>query len=337
MQNNTSKKFRITLIIALIAAITILHYATRENELIRHIVYRDLYFVPIMLSAFWFGLRGGFAASLSVAALYVPLVLVSDKYFPPLEFSNIMQVILFIIVGAILGVLHNREVRRQLELRKAERLAALGRAASAIAHDMKTPLVAIGGFVTQVQRKMPADESINKKLDIVLREVGRLENLVKDMLTFARTMDLEKGSCDLKTLLAETMEVARESADRRKVALQFESGQDPALAQIDHDRMKQVFINLIGNAIEASPEGGQVAIRLLPSPKAIQVEIADQGDGIPADQREKIFAPFFTTKKEGTGLGLAIAKKIIDAHDGRIDVLDNPGQGTIFRINLPVG
>ncbi len=336
MAHNFSSRFRIILIATMIAAITVLHYGTRESEYFRHIVYRDLYFVPVMLAAFWYGLRGGLAASLSAAALYIPLVLSLDRPFPSVEFGNLMQVILFVIVGAILGTLRDREVARQLELRKTESLAALGKAASAIAHDMKTPLVAIGGFVSQVRRKMPADEPVCKKLDIVLKEVSRLENLVKDMLAFARPLELQKNSCDLKTLLAETVEIAKESAHRHKVELQFEDSLDSVSYQIDKNRMQQVFFNLIGNAIEASPEGERVVVRLLPSDKAIQVEIADQGSGIPAYLREKIFTPFFTTKKEGTGLGLAIVKKIIDAHKGNIEVADNLGHGTLFRITLPV-
>lgn len=330
----SSRTIKTTLVVVLVAGITVLHYTTRQSAAFQHIFYRDLYFLPIILAGFWQGLRGGLFTSLTITILYLPSVLLPIDRLTAMDFGNLLQVVLFNVVGCGLGLLRDREVRRQRELQKTESLAAMGKAVSAVAHDMKTPLVAIGGFTAQVRRGLSAEEPACKKLDLVLQQVTRLETMVKDMLAFARPLELQKTEHDLNTFLQETLEVASEAARQRGVKVHCLLCEHPVSLQIDHDRLQQAVLNLLSNAIEATPESENVTVSLSSKSKSIHLEIADRGEGIPRKRRKEIFSPFFTTKKDGTGLGLAIVKKIVEAHEGNIEVLDNQEKGTIFRITL---
>lgn len=336
MTDKQTKIYWIVLIVTLVTLITFLHYLTRIDEGLYHVFYRELYFLPIILSGFWFGLRGGLSTSLAITALYVPFVLIPLENFNVHDFGNLMQIVLFNIVGGVLGLLRDRELIHQKELRKAESLATMGKAISSIAHDMKTPLVAIGGFTSQVRRKLFPDEpDCCKKLDMVLQQANRMESMVKDMLAFARPLKLQRSVNDFNKFVQETVEIAQESALKYNVKLQHDSDDRSVPLNFDKHRLQQALLNLISNAIEASPEGEAVTVTVSLTGKRIQVDIADRGEGIRPENREEMFAPFFTTKKEGTGLGLAIVKKIIEAHDGNIEVQDNQGgKGTIFRVAL---
>ena len=256
--------------------------------------------------------------------------------FSPNDFNRVMEIILYNTVAAILGLLTDRHETEHERLLKAESLAAMGRAVSGVAHDMKTPLIAIGGFTKMVQRNMEKGDPCYQKLDIVVHETLRLEKMVKDMLDFSRPLELCPIEEDLHELIRRSIAVVEESAQERKVKIRFRlaDGLSPILC--DSARMEQVFINLLMNAVQASPEGETVKVKAVREGNRIRVDISDDGCGIPHEQREEIFAPFFTTKKEGTGLGLPIVKKIVEAHDGRLDLSDNPEKGVTFSVLLPL-
>lgn len=140
-----SRSGRTAFIASLVVGISLLHYLTQPSRPYEHTFYRELYFLPLILASFWFGLRGGLATSLSITALYLPFVFRQQGWFSPVKFDNTMEVLLFNVVAATLGLLRDREADHQRRLREAESLAAMGTALSSVAHDMKTPLIAIGG------------------------------------------------------------------------------------------------------------------------------------------------------------------------------------------------
>lgn len=329
------KIIRIVLLVLAVTIITILHYRTSQLEISTHIIFRELYFLPIILAGFWFGVRGALAVSFSITLFYLPFTLSLPQRITGHYLENILQIVLFNIIGLLIGWLRDREKKQQKKLLEAENLAAMGRAVSCIAHDMKTPLIAIGGLVRQVRRKVE-EEGLAQKLEIAIDQVRRLEVLVGDMLAFARPLKLEYSLGKVSDLLREAATIAGGKAELHNVRLHIELQQEMPLFEYDPNRLRQAFLNLINNALEASPPDSQVTLRCHCEQEGAIIEVIDQGEGIPQERQHDIFTPFVTTKKEGTGLGLSIIKKVIDAHSGRIEVGRNGDRGTIFRITLPL-
>ncbi|MCB2186493.1 MAG: HAMP domain-containing histidine kinase [Deltaproteobacteria bacterium] len=318
----------------LVAGLTALHYLTLAHYEFLHLAYRDLYFLPLFLAAFWFGLRGALLTSLVIILLYVPWLLQHEAHSDTYELSSLIQMGLFVVVSGALGWLSDQARRRREELRQARDLAAMGRAVSAVAHDMKTPLMAIGGFVRQVERTLPPDDPAVVKLEIALHQTARLEAMVRDMLSFARPLDLNLDSVELGALARDVVAVAGALADQREVRLAVETPLGEVTCPADRLRLEQALLNLVNNAVEASEPGQEVVVRAVRVGDLPALEVVDQGPGIPPAQRQEVLQPFFSTKKEGTGLGLAIVNKVVEAHGGQLEILDQTGPGTIFRLTL---
>lgn len=327
-------KSRILIVVSLIMSVAIPHYFAAMSRHKYHILCQGLFFLPVILGGFWFGLRGGLAASIGVSVVLTPFIVIHWNAFSADDFNSVMEVVLYNAVGAILGILRDREQVNQQRLREAESLAAMGRALSSVAHDMKTPLIAIGGFTLWVKRHIESHNPCHEKLDIVVKETTRLENMVKDMLDFAKPLELHLGHQSIDRLIQESLAVVETVAKDRQVRIQSRFWGRIAPAPLDGMRIKQVLINLIVNAVQASPEGETVTVACHQHQESIVIDVSDLGCGIPKDQRALIFNPFFTTKKEGTGLGLAIVKKIAEAHNGSLEILDNPDRGITFRVTL---
>ncbi|HAA02021.1 MAG TPA: hypothetical protein DCE18_01470 [Syntrophobacteraceae bacterium] len=221
-------------------------------------------------------------------------------------------------------------------LRDAESLAAMGRAAASLAHDLKTPLVAIGGFTSLVRRHLEEGSADRNKLDIVLAETRRLEAMVKDMLDFARPLELRCAMVNVEAIVDVSLAVVQPSAEGRGIRIEKTVSDDLPPMHLDEDRLKQVIINLLLNAIQASATGQAVSLGCRGDSDGLCIEVADRGCGIPMECRDKVFSPFFTTRKEGTGLGLSIVNRIVHAHGGHIEILDNPGGGTVFKVVVPL-
>lgn len=328
---------KVALVAVLIAGISIpIHHQT-QDQLLEHVILRDLYFLPIILAAFWFGLKGGLAASLAISLIFLPIVLRGHPEIPARQAADLMGTGLFNVIALVLGLMRDRQRRQQERARKAEALAAVGQAVATVAHDMKTPLMAIGGFTTQVRRQMDENHPSAHKMDTVISQTARLESMVRGMLDFARPLELHPTPVDLAGLVNECLEVAGPLAAQREVELERDLRPPPGHPRLDPYRVQQALLNLVTNALQASPPGSLVRVNLRKQGRDIWLEVLDQGDGIAPEQREQIQSPFFTTKKEGTGLGLPIAKKIAEAHGGRLEMADNHPQGMIFRLVLPAG
>ena len=335
MQINKKTSFQIVVIFVLVFFVTMLHFLTRQEETILHVIYRELYFLPIILAGFWFGLRGGLATALVITALYVPIVIGKPRGLTGHDLGNLLEILLFNIIGILVGWLQDREIIHQQMRRKEEGLAAMGKAVACVAHDMKTPLIAIGGFAQQIRRKLPEEDRTGKKLDIVLQQTERLELMVKDMLGFAKPLDLNCQDDDFNKLLQETILIAEEKARKYHVQLSLQLQDDLPVCSYDSHRLQQALLNLINNAVEASPAGGEVIIRSKMDTNNLFIEVEDYGEGISTDKMDKILQPFVSSKKEGTGLGLPIVKKIAEAHGGILQYEQRDEKGMVFRIILP--
>jgi two-component system sensor histidine kinase HydH len=332
----TEREVKVILIAILVAGITVSHYLTESQVHYYHIFYQGLYFLPVMLAGFWFGLRGALATSLSITVLYLPFTILHWNGFSADDFNSVMEMVLYNVVALILGKLRDRERVVQKRLIEAERFAAMGKAVSELAHDLKTPLIAIGGMSRLVSKNLEGDKSsCQEKLNMIVEETNRMENMVKEMLDFSRPLELEQSKESIHKVVSQCLLILSELTRKRKVKVQNLCLQDLPLISFDPERIKQVFINLLVNAIEASPEGETVSVRCYKKRRNLIIDVSDHGCGIPAGKKKDIFYPFFTTKKDGTGLGLPIAKKIVEAHQGYLEVLENPKIGVTFRVIIP--
>ncbi|MBS2028345.1 MAG: GAF domain-containing protein [Deltaproteobacteria bacterium] len=221
------------------------------------------------------------------------------------------------------------------ELVKRERLAALGELSAVVAHEVRNPLGVVFNSLGSLRKAVRGNTDAEMLIGIVGEEADRLNRIVSDLLDFARP---HEASLRLEPLEA-VLESAREATlaltgGAHEIALEL----SPALPRVAADArmLRQAFINLLVNAVQASPRGGQVTMRAQSRAGKLRVEVADHGPGIPAAHRSRIFQPFFTTKATGTGLGLAVVKRIVEAHRGEVTLESTEGQGTTFSVSLPV-
>lgn len=320
-----------------VIAVSVVHLVTHEGLYYYRVFYGELYFIPLLLSGSWFGMRGALATSLGITAFFLPFTWATWSDTPLYSLDNLLEVLLLNAVAVGLGVFRERERRSRERLQEAQTLVAMGTAVSAAAHDMRSPLTAIGGFVDLVLRGLPEKDPARDKLEIVIQETRRLEALTDNMLDFTRPLELVKESTDFNRLVEESLNLIRTGLADSDVRLESRLSSRLPEILVDRGRMVQVLINLTRNAIEASPAGSVVSVRTTQNGSDLLLEVVDMGEGIPSERRQEIFRPFFTTKNKGTGLGLPIARKIVEAHGGRLEMFDNPIQGMTTRIVLPVG
>jgi signal transduction histidine kinase len=257
--------------------------------------------------------------------------------------------------GAVTGAtLFFKDLTRveQLEERERlrDRLATLGEMAAAIAHELKNPLAGIEVMAGLLRRKIPDSPDAQSILTDIINEAKMANATVVEVLDYVRPVRLETERTSIADVLHDAVTMAESKARRGDVAVDLQVSRDLMPIQGDRHQLCQVFTNLMINAFEALEGRGSLAIHVEPGVAeddhahhgdsapvpTLVVSIADDGPGVPPDMVDRIFNPFFTTKAQGSGLGLAIVRKIIDAHDGRIDVSSAPGQGTRFTVTLPV-
>ena len=256
--------------------------------------------------------------------------------------------------GPIGAVLFFKDLTRVEQLEEQERLrdrlASLGEMAAGIAHELKNPLAGIEVMAGLLRRQVPDSKDAQSLLADILSEAKLANAIVVEMLEFVRPVRLQVERTDLVDVLQQSVTMAESKAPRGQVAVATEIEQGLPPIDGDHHQLSQVFTNLLANAFEALDGKGRITITaktstieadpafagVHPPTPAVVVEVADDGPGIAPELTDRIFNPFFTTKVTGTGLGLAIVRKIVDAHDGRIDVHSTAASGTRFRVTLPV-
>jgi signal transduction histidine kinase len=235
----------------------------------------------------------------------------------------------------------NEELRRSQDIiRRADRLSALGTLAAGIAHEVRNPLVSIQTFFQLAPERLHDEEFFTTFLGMTAGEVKRISDLVTELLSFARSPSRSLGPVNLNELAERVATLLEPEARKHQLTLNRTLSPNPQLVHADSDQIKQVLINLVLNAIQATGPGGEVSVtsRSVEHPTGAfgQLEVRDTGAGIRRDHLDDIFNPFFTTKDKGTGLGLAIAHQIIAEHGGSIAVDSEEGRGTTFLVNLPV-
>lgn len=236
------------------------------------------------------------------------------------------------------GLVRDLSDTRNLEDRLAqnERLAALGQTVAEINHEIKNPLIMIGGFARQLLKKA-TEEKDRAKLTIIVDEVTRLEHLLAGLKELYKPPQLNLAVISLNELLEEVVDLAHSYSGGKGIEISLAHTDDVAV-EVDREKMKQVMLNLVKNGIEATPPGGKVVVSTRVQEKLVEVDVTDTGEGIPEEIKKRIFLPFFTTKEQGTGLGLCISKRIVEDHPGCSFQLDSAeGKGTVATIGFRRG
>lgn len=256
------------------------------------------------------------------------------------------------IIGAVMYFKDLTQVEQAEEReRLRDRLASLGEMAAGIAHELKNPLAGIEVMAGLLRRQVPDSPDAQSLLADIISEAKLANAIVVEMLEFVRPIRLQVEQTDIRDVLHQAITLAETKVPRGGIALSLDVPPTVPLVDGDQHQLCQVFTNLLTNAFEALDGRGRISIKAVvesvaqdpafavdqqaPTPTLI-VDVSDDGPGVPQELSDRIFDPFFTTKPQGSGLGLPIVRKIVDAHDGRIDLTSTPGQGTRFRVTLPV-
>ena len=219
---------------------------------------------------------------------------------------------------------------------KSERLAALGQVVAEISHEIKNSLMMIGGFTRQLTHET-GDEKALAKLNIIVKEVARLENLLTELRDLYSPRTLDKQEMDINELVKEVYDLVRDDCEAKHLKVVFKPFPLKLVVSGDREKFKQVLLNLAKNAGEAMSEGGRVSLSTSKRGNQAEIVVADEGCGISDEQKDRIFDPFFTTKKGGTGLGLSVSKCIVEDHaDSTLTFESQKGRGTAFKIAMPL-
>jgi len=345
-----SNKLRIVLIVLLLVCITFLHYITEMGQIYYHIFYRQLYFLPLILSGFWFGLKGGLTTSLSITALYFPFTLIHWHNLSSQDFDRIMEILLFNIIAPGLGYLSDlrkTEAKARIEAEHMARKQAESADQiksdflSIVSHELRTPLVSIIGYndllLDGVAGKL-TEEQVDalKKID---RNSKSLLGLINAILDFNRleAKSVEAKEIEIPDLIeeikSETQTLMSESG--LDFVFKIETGLPPV--KTDPSKLKIVLKNLIDNAIKFT-EKGSITVNVYKCNNGIEFSVSDTGIGISPGDLSIIFEPFrqiespLTRRHGGAGMGLYIAKQLVELLGGTINVESEVGKGSTFRV-----
>jgi two-component system sensor histidine kinase HydH len=311
-----------------------------------HAIHGRLCYIPIVLAAFWFGLRGGLLTAFTISLfsmLYIfirPISDASDLY------GEYAEIAFYFAIGGFAGILldserssRNKKEEAERKLLQAERLSVMGQMVASIAHEIKNPLGSIKGAVQILGDKSTPQNDRQEFTSIIEKEVDRLDKVVKEYLSFAKPTPGKSEKIDLNEILQAVIKQMKFQGGEHNVQIEFAPEVVPAIKG-DSDKFRELFINIILNSLQAMPSGGKIEITCRnateDSSSMLETRITDNGPGIAPENLNRIFEPFFSTKAQGTGLGLATARSIVGDYNGAINAESVLGKGTTFIISFPV-
>jgi two-component system, NtrC family, sensor histidine kinase HydH len=356
VQASSQRRIRFASLVCAIALVSLLHYLTPTSYIWIHPLLQRAYYIPILLMALWFGWRGGLAAAAIAAVFYIPHIMMAWRSNPEYRVAQYVEIGMFFVIATVIGAMADveRKQRQKIEetaiklsetyvrlqasieqLRRADRLSALGELSAGLAHEIRNPLGALEGAVRILQRPELPAATRHEFAQMASKEFERLKTLLTRFLSFARPQPPQRTVIEPALLLESVARLTAETAKIANVQVSVEDQETAAIA-VDAEQIKQVLLNLVLNAVQAMSQGGQIALRARQEGGSVLLEVVDQGSGIPPENLQRIFDPFFTTRANGTGLGLSIAHQIVHGHGGDIAVRNNPDRGATFTLILPL-
>ncbi len=317
--------------------------------------YYPILVVPVVSAATTLGAAGTLAFTLLASASYASFLLFVDwdRYtLPPEEVRELVLRLLFVaVVGYLtyrLAEANRTERRRyeearahlsraEAEVRRSERLAAIGQLAAGLAHELRNPLGTILASAEMLKKSVPDENQVAAELaGFIAAEVDRTNSLVTRFLEFARPIELRREPAELTAIIDRAVARLHRSRAGSQVTVYKNYSPDIRPFPMDAELIEQAIFNLLTNAAQASPPGGAITVKTRPAGETAEISVIDRGAGIEPRHLENIFNPFFTTRPDGVGLGLSIVSKIVDQHGGTMAVESEVGKGSVFRVFLPL-
>lgn len=354
-----NNRIQIGLILLGIIGTSLAHYYTPASLILWHNIFQRLYYLPIVYAAVRFGWVGGLLAAFLCGLCYIPHIIIDWHRSPGYEgyaYNQYAEIVLFFLVGIVTGFLADQQRKKQRELeasaqkladanqelrdsfermKRADRLAAIGNLSAGLAHEIRNPLASIEGSAGILENESLTEEQHGEFLEIIKKECRRLTRLLSNLLDFARPPVPQRQSIILDPLLESVIRLVAHTASSKTVHISKTVSPPELTLNGDGEQLKQVILNLILNAIQAMPDGGEIQLKARIETSDLYIEVIDEGRGITPDDLDKIFTPFFTTRENGTGLGLAVANQIILQHGGVIQVSRNHDRGMTFTVVIP--
>jgi two-component system sensor histidine kinase HydH len=344
-EKKTTKLYILGVAIALTLGI---HYGWLVEPFFGHIhwlhaIHGRFCYIPIVIAAAWFGLRGGLLTAFLISLLILPYILGSDLPTEELA-SEYAEIVFYFAIALLAGGLIDREFRARqraenmrLQLERSQKMSLVGQIAAGMAHEIKNPLASIKGAVEILCEDSTTATDKDEFKSIVLKEVKRINGSLTDFLEFARPGETQMSVLNLAEVIRSSLRQVQAQAQKQNISI-VSHVEDPVMVEADQDKIHQVMLNLLLNAIDASSDGTSVTVSLQRDSQAGRavVSVEDTGAGITEEHKSRVFEPFFTTKSSGTGLGLAIAANIVQKHNGFITLDNRPDRGAVARIILPL-
>jgi two-component system sensor histidine kinase HydH len=351
-----SERTKGVLIVLLVVTLATFTWLAPPHEIVLHNVLHHLNILPFMLAGMLFGWRASLKTVLLATVLQAPSIY-RHWFRAPLDAQDqVVELSTFGTAGVIAGLLADRErmQRKRVEttklelervytelrqnidqLKKNERLSAAGQLSASLAHEIRNPLASISGAAGILARGHASSEARTECLEILTKESQRLNKLLTNFLDFARPRLPRMQTIDPSEMVQSIVTLGQHAASQYGISLRAQERGPMREVECDPEQIKQLLLNLILNAIQATHDNSVISISTFATADSLCVEIADDGTGIAPEDRDHIFDPFFTTRKDGTGLGLAIASNIAAQHGGSLTCRPNDRRGTIFRMELP--
>jgi len=362
------RKFIFAILVLAVIGIGFLHFTTPAELFFYHDTYRRLGYFPIVLGAIWFGVWGGLALAVMSSIAFIPHVILYIGQGTGSYLSELTEIILYLAAGTVTGIIAGRESRlrekyrllsekvekayaklhretqllleAEEQLSATQKLSALGQLSASLAHEIKNPLSSIKGTAEILLDEFPAGHPKREFVEILLKETSRLNNTVEEVLRFSRRGANSKKHADeemepLSQVIDRVTSLLASHVRKKNITLTVTGWEEGKTCHVAGDKLTQVFLNIILNAIDAAPPNGELAIETKINNSGCWVSVSDNGTGIPADLQEKIFAPFYSTKDGGTGLGLSISKTIVESYGGTLTLSETTGGGACFTVSLP--
>ena len=343
----TTARYKILTIAALIALTVAIHYGFILRQLFGeshwiHAIHSRLCYIPIVIAASWFGLRGGLVAAATISVLILPYIFGTNLGEHNLA-AELVEIFFYFAIAFLTGWLVDRELlarRKSEEIRfkfeRSQRLSLVGQIAAGVAHEIKNPLASIKGAVEILDGESTSSDEREEFKGIILSEIKRVDNTVKEFLDFARPRETKLEKLNLSEALRSSLKQMETFASSNDIDI-VDTIEDDVLVLADREKIHQVVLNILLNAIDASHAHSSIDVILAHSNDGMAaLTVRDNGSGIEPGELEKIFEPFYTTKTSGTGLGLAVVKAIVEDHNGEIRIDSTPGDGSTVSITLPL-
>jgi len=352
----TKAAWKLVILASSIVIITLLHNIVHFEGPLPLAIYQRLYYIPIVLAAYWFGLKGALITSIISTFSYPHHGHYNWPDKPFYTMNQYAEMLMFNLIAIVTGILSDLETRQRrkyevaseelkeayqklqdsfAQIRKVDRLSALGELSAAMAHEIRNPLGSIKGGIEIIEEGFDKNSRKYEFVDIIKKEIARLDRIISEFLTYARPRPPHKSMNSINEIIDSVVALLGREADRQGVRVSLGLSREIPEIMMDGEQIKQAILNVMLNAIQAIGVEGTVTVNTCMKDKFVRVSVRDTGKGIDERDAEKLFDPFFTTKEKGTGLGLSISYQIIKAHGGDIEVVPPVSGGSEFIISIP--